>query len=41
MSKVTKIKFCWIDDEIQLLLESVNQCKCKSEYKVTNLENFR
>ena len=41
MSKVTKTKFCWADDEIQLLLESVNQYKCKSEYKVTNLENVR
>ena len=32
MSKVTKTEFCWTDDEIQLLLESVNQYnKCKFE----------
>ena len=27
MSKVTKTEFCWTDDEIQLLLQSVNQFK--------------
>ena len=29
VSKVIKTEFCWTDDEIQLPLESVNQCKCK------------
>ena len=29
MSKATKTEFCWTDDEIQLLLESVNQYRCK------------
>ena len=32
MLKVTKTEFCWADDEIQLLLESVSHCKCKYEY---------
>ena len=39
MSKVTKSSFCWTDDEIQLLLESVSYCKCKcEEYKGINWE---
>ena len=33
MSKATKTKFCWTDDEIQLLLESDNQYKCKCDFE--------
>ena len=33
MPKVTKTEFCWADDEIQLLLESVNHYKYKYEYQ--------
>ena len=40
ISKVTKTEFYWTDDEIQLLLESVNQYKCKFEYKGINWESF-
>ena len=41
MSKVTKNEFCWTDDKIQLLSESVSQYKCKCEYKGLNWENVR
>ena len=41
MSKVTKSEFCWTDDEIQLLLELVNQYKCRCEYKGLNWESVR
>ena len=41
MSKATKTEFCWTDDEIQLLFESVNQYRCKSEYDGINWENVR
>ena len=37
MSKVTKIEFFCTDDEIQLVLESVNQYKCKCEYEGINM----
>ena len=33
MPKLTKTEFCWADDEIQLLLESVNHYKYKYEYQ--------
>ena len=36
MSKVAKTEFCWTDDEIQLLLESVKKYKCRCEYKGIN-----
>ena len=39
--KVTKTGFSWTDDEIQLLLESVNQYKCKPEYEPINWESVR
>ena len=41
MSKATKTVFCWTDDEIQLLLESVNQYRCKCEYEGINWESVR
>ena len=41
MSKATKTEFCWTDDEIQLILESVNQYRCNREYEGTNWENVR
>ena len=41
MPKVTKTEFSRTDAEIQLLLESVNQYKCKCEYEGTNWESFR
>ena len=41
MSKATKTEFCWTDDEIQLLLESVNQYRCKCEYEGINWESVR
>ena len=41
MSKVTKTEFCWSDDEIQLLIESDNQYKCKCEHKGINWESVR
>ena len=40
MSKVTKTKF-FKTDGIQLLLESVNQYKCKCEYDGINWESIR
>ena len=40
MSNVTKTEFCWTIDEIQLLLESVNQYKCKCEYEGINWESM-
>ena len=40
MSNVTKTEFCWTTDEIQLLLESVNQYKCKCEYEGINWESM-
>ena len=39
MSKATKTEFCWTD-EIQLLLESVNQYRCKCEYEGINGRAF-
>ena len=30
--KLQKLNFCWTDDEIQLLLESVNHYQCECEY---------
>ena len=36
MYKVAKTAFCWTDDVIQLLLESMNQYKCNFDYKVIN-----
>ena len=39
MSKVTKTLFCWTDDEIRLLLESVSYCKCKCECYGINWES--
>ena len=39
MSKNTKTEFCWTDDEIQLLFESVNQHKCMCEFKGINWES--
>ena len=39
MSKAIKTKFCWTDDETQLLLESFNQCRCKCEYEGINWES--
>ena len=30
--KLQKLNFCWTDDEIQLLLESVNRYQCECEY---------
>ena len=41
MSKATKTEFCWTDDEIQLILESVNQYRCNREYEGINWENVR
>ena len=41
MSKATKTEFCWADDEIQLLLESVNQYRYKCEYEGINWETVR
>ena len=41
MSKATKTEFLWTDDEIQLLLESVNQYRCKCEYEGINWESVR
>ena len=41
MQKVAKTGFCWTDDEIQLLLESMNQYKCKFDYKVINWQRIR
>ena len=37
----TKTEFCWTDDEIQLLLESVNQYKCQCEYEGINWESIQ
>ena len=34
--RLQKTKFCWTDDEIQLLLKSVNQYKYKCEYVLRN-----
>ena len=39
--KLTKTGFSWTDDEIQLLLESVNKYKCKREYEGINWESIR
>ena len=39
MSKATKTEFCWTDDEIQLLLASVNQYRCKCGYEGKNWES--
>ena len=41
MSKATKTESCWTDDEIQLILESVNQYRCNREYEGINWENVR
>ena len=41
MAKTTKTEFCWTDDEIPLLLESVNQYRCKCEYEGINWESVR
>ena len=41
MSKATKTEFRWTDDEIQLILESVNQYRCNREYEGINWENVR
>ena len=34
--KGTKTEFCWTDNEIELLLESANQYRCKCEYEGIN-----
>ena len=39
--KATKTKFCWTDYEIELLLKSVNQYRCKCEYEGINWESLR
>ena len=41
MSKATKTNFRWTDDEIQLLLESVNQYRYQGEYEGINWESVR
>ena len=41
MSKATKTEFCRTDDEIQLLIESVNQYRCRCEYEEINWESVR
>ena len=41
MSKIIKTEFCWTDDEIQLLLESVDQHKCTCEYEGINWKGVR
>ena len=41
MSVSVKTEFCWTDDETQLLLESVNQYKCKCESEGRNWESVR
>ena len=40
-SRGCKTEFCWNDDEIQLLLELVNQCKYKCEYEGINWDSVR
>ena len=40
-SKATETEFCWTDDETQLLLESVNQYRCKYEYEGINWQSVR
>ena len=41
MSNVSSTEFCWTDDEIQSLLESVNQYKYKCECEGINWESVR
>ena len=39
--KATKTEFCWTDNEIELLLESANQYRCKCESVCSKYERIQ